>query len=108
MKEPAMVAALAISGLIMRNAKEPAANVVLSTTGGQMVLQAEEGILNDILRFVTGKSEADKVSQQRFAQFAIQSGNLRGAVREAQEGKPQGYGICPHKIAASLAIQTTS
>jgi len=51
-----MVAALTISGLIVRNAKEPAANVVLSATGGQIVLQADEGILNDILRFITGKS----------------------------------------------------
>jgi len=95
-----MVAALTIPGLIVRNAKEPAANVVLGTTYGHVALQTDEGILNDILRFITGKSEADQVSQQRFAQFAIQGGNLRGAVREAQEGQRQGYGIVTHKVSA--------
>jgi hypothetical protein len=95
-----MIAGLAIPGLIVRNAKEPAADVVLRAAAGQVVLQTDEGILNDILRLIARESEADQVSQQRFAQFAIQDRNLRGAGRKAQEGQRQGYGLVTHKISA--------
>ena len=48
-------------------------------------MQAKKSILNDILGFVARESETDKISKQRFAQFAIQSGNLTGASRKARE-----------------------
>jgi hypothetical protein len=104
-----MIASLSIPGLIVSDSKEPAADIVLRAAGGQVVLQTDKRILHDILRFVARESETDQVSQQRFAQFAIQSGNLRGACRKAQEWQRQGYGIVTHEISiAPLFIEQGS
>jgi hypothetical protein len=62
-----MIARLAIPGLIVGNAKQPAADVFLCSIRSQMPLQAEKRVLHYILRFVARKSETDQVAQQGLA-----------------------------------------
>jgi hypothetical protein len=51
----------------MNNAKQPATDVFLVSSGRQMALQADKRVLHHILRLVARKSKADKVAQERFA-----------------------------------------
>jgi hypothetical protein len=48
-------------------------------------MQAKKGILNDILRFIVRKPEADQISKQGFAQFAIKCASFAGAGRKARK-----------------------
>ena len=50
-----------------------------------MLVQAEKGVLHDILRFVRREPESGQISQQGFAQFAIQIGRLARIGRKARE-----------------------
>ena len=98
------ITVLAIAGLIAGDAKEPTANIFLRAAGREMVVQPEEGVLDNVLRFVAGKPEANEIAKQRFAQFAVQgisSGVVLTSPRactRGQERKRQRnwYGITRH------------
>ena len=55
LSEATVIAILVIPRPVVGNAEEPASNVLLRATGCHMPLEAEKGILNDILSLVTGK-----------------------------------------------------
>jgi hypothetical protein len=50
-----------------------------------MFVQAQKGVLHDILRFLCREPETGQISQERFAQFAIQIGSLARIGRKARE-----------------------
>jgi len=59
----AIVAVLAIAGLIVGDAKEPTANIFLRAAGCEVMVQTKEGVLDNILRFVAGKPEANEIAK---------------------------------------------
>jgi hypothetical protein len=58
---------LTISGAIVGDAKQPAANVLLRPARSEVPVQADKSVLHDILRFVSREPETYQISQQRFA-----------------------------------------
>ena len=69
-------------------------------------MQTEEGVLDDVLRFVTGKPEANEIAKQGSAQFAVQGISFgvgfadpractRGQARKRQRDR---YGITRHGV----------
>ena len=87
--ETTIITMLTISGAVMGDAKQPATNVRLRPARGQVPVQAKKSVLHDILRFVSREPETYQISQQRFAQFAIQSGSLARVSRKAREWQRQ-------------------
>ena len=79
------IAFLAIPGAVMGDAKQPAANVFLRPARRNMLVQAEESVLHDVLRFVRREPQSGQISQQGFTQFAIQGGGLARIGRKARE-----------------------
>jgi hypothetical protein len=57
--------------LIVGDAKQPAANIFLRAASCEMVVQTEKGVLDNVLRFVAGKPEANEIPKQGFAQLAV-------------------------------------
>src|SRR5260370_42141892 len=88
---------LTISGAIMGDAKQPAMNVLLRPTRGQVPMQTKKSVLHDILRFVSREPETYQISQQRFAELAVQGGSLARVGRKAREWQREWKGIATHK-----------
>ena len=96
----AVIAVLAVSGPIVRHAKQPASHIFLRTARSQVPVQREKSILYHVLRLVARKPQANQVSKQGLAQFAIQGGRLARAAGQVERGKA--------KFAASPLMKSSS
>ena len=63
-----------------------------------MAMKVKKSILYHILRFVAREPEANKIAQQRFAQFAIQRCSLTVSRSKARKGQCDWYGVTSHMV----------
>lgn len=77
--EAAIITVLAIAGLIVGDGKSQLRRFSFEPPAARW-WQTEEGVLDNVLRFVAGKPEANEIAKQGFAQFPVQGINS-GVVR---------------------------
>src|SRR5262249_13007496 len=87
------VARLAIAGRIVRNTKQPAANVFFVSACCQMLLKTHERVLHNVLRFVPGESEAYDIFQKRLSLFLKQVRHLAGVPNKARKRQWEEYRV---------------
>lgn len=69
-----------------------------------MLVQSKKRILHGILSLIHRESKTNQVAKQRFAQFAIQNGNLTAVTRKARERQGYWYGIAAHKVSLLVPL----
>lgn len=78
-REALVVAGLPVSGLIVRDAEQPASDVFLRSAAGHMAVELKKRVLRNVLRFVGRKPQANQITDEWLTQFFKQFRGLRSA-----------------------------